>query len=381
MKIAILLLHVGGGHMEAANNIKLALEEQQPGCEVKIIDGLAESPAIWEWFFKFTWNTVQNKVQWLWDFMYNSKIFSSKLFAWWMYHFPWWGLRRAIREFGPDAVITTHYVCTPISINLRKKEGIPKRVNYVVTEYIWHPEYFWWPEADHYYIASEMVKKELDARGYPAEQIHLTGIPIKKAFAEPLERSEARQTLGLPQDATILFFFAGTFGGTAIDELIAGIKSRHVFPVVVCGKNQALKERLEALLKKEGIEGKVYGFVDFMNVIMAACDLMVGKGGALSCAETLATATPILLYGSPPGHELENAEYLQRLGAGRVTQTIPDVLETVADLLDNPEKLEAMREASRKHGKARAAEEVAATVLDDANRALAGGEPPRQLAS
>jgi processive 1,2-diacylglycerol beta-glucosyltransferase len=368
--------------MEAAKNIQKAVEAEDPDAEVRIIDGLAESPAIWAWAMNYWWVTTQNKAGWLWDWMYNSKLFQTKLWGFFMYWLPWWGLRRALRKYKPDVVFCTHFVCVPVASGVRKgSKEIDFRLNYVVTEFIWHDSYFWWPEADQYFIAADIGRQKLLAQGYPEEKINFTGIPIKEAFATEISKEAAREKLGFPQDKKVLFFFAGTFGGTNVAKVIHEIKEMDIYPVVVCGKNESAKKNIEKLLSKEQLDGTVYGFVDFMNEIMSACDFMIGKGGGLSCAECLALGVPILLYGSPPGHELGNAEHLEALGAGVVTPTIDDVLKNIHDLLDNPDKLATMREKSKAAGHPNSSREVARAAIADRKASLAGASDNKQLSA
>jgi processive 1,2-diacylglycerol beta-glucosyltransferase len=375
VKVAICLIHIGGGHMEAAKNIQNAVKEQHPDADVRILDGIALAPGFVEPLSRWAWNLVQNKLQFIWGWMYTSSFFSSAFFDYWMYSFPWGGLRRALRAFQPDVVVATHFVCAPLTIRLRRKKQIPSRVEFVVTEFVAHPKYDFWAGVDDYFCASDVVERGLLAKGAAPERVHKTGIPIKKAFSTTLTREAARAQLELPQDARVLFFFAGTFGGTSLEQVFKGLAGSDVYPVVVCGKNEEAKARTEALLASLGMKGKVYGFVDFMNVIMCACDFMIGKGGALSCSECLALGVPIVLYGSPPGNELGNARHMDAIGAGKIADTVDDVVATVNDWLAHPEKVQAMRARGLQHGHPNAAADVARVV---AARALeAAPAPPR----
>lgn len=376
MKAAILLLNVGGGHQEAANNLKAALTKTHPDVELRIIDGLIYTPRWFQILFAWWWLKMQYTAPRIWGWMYESPLFATRFWGWWMYHVPWWGIRRELREYRPDVVFITHFVCNPVAARVRRESKLDVRINYICTEFIWLDLYFRWFETDRYYFSTEQQREQAIASGIPAERIAITGIPIKPAFSEELSRADARTKLDIPQDATVLFFFAGTFGGTNIDRIVDSMKGKKVYPVVVCGRSAEAKERIEKLIAKAGIEGKVYGFVDFMDVIMRAADLMVGKGGALMCAECLATGCPVLLYGSPPGHELGNAQWLETIGAGIVTDTIDDVLRAIDDLLTHPDKLRRMHEASKAAGQPRAAEQVVELAIKDR---LATRAPAPQL--
>ncbi|MBI1944454.1 MAG: hypothetical protein HYS27_02090 [Deltaproteobacteria bacterium] len=375
MKAAILLLNVGGGHQEAANNLKAALERTHPDIELRIIDGLIYTPRWFQVLFAWWWLKMQYTAPRIWGWMYESPLFATRFWSWWMYHIPWWGMRRELRAYRPDVVFITHFVCNPVAARVRRESKLDMRINYICTEFIWLDLYFRWPETDRYFFSTEKQREQAIASGIAAERIAITGIPIKPAFAVELSRQDARTKLDIPQDATVLFFFAGTFGGTNIDRIVDSMKGKNVYPVVVCGKSTEAKERIEKLIAKAGIAGKVYGFVDFMDVIMRAADLMVGKGGALMCAECLATGCPVLLYGSPPGHELGNAQWLETIGAGIVTNTIDDVLRAIDDLLGHPEKLRRMHEVSKAAGLPKAADNVVDLAIKD--RLATRAAPPQ----
>ena len=83
MKVAIIFFNFGGGHKEAAVNVKNALEKQDPDAEVRLLDGLAIAPRLVGWFWGAVWNRVQSKNQGLWAIMYNWRFFSSGFWRYW----------------------------------------------------------------------------------------------------------------------------------------------------------------------------------------------------------------------------------------------------------------------------------------------------------
>lgn len=365
--------------MEAARNIERAFKAAHPDAEVRILDGIALAPRFVAPLAAFIWDLVQNKLQFIWGWMYTSRFFSSQFFDWWLYSFPWGGLRRALTAWDPDIVVNTHFVCTPLALRLRQKHRLKMRVNFVLTEFVAHAKYDCWDGTDEYFCAANGVKQGLLARGVPPERVHLTGIPIKPAFEQHIDKAAARAQLDVPADATVLFFFAGTFGGTSLADVLRGIAGKDVYPVVVCGKNEAARQSTEQLLADLKMPGKVYGFVDFMNVIMSACDFMVGKGGALSCSECLALGVPIILYGSPPGNELGNAKYLEGIGAGQVADSITDVIAAIEDWLAHPEKVAAMRAIGLAHGHPSAGSDVARIATEAWRASLPPSASHKQL--
>jgi processive 1,2-diacylglycerol beta-glucosyltransferase len=381
MKVAILFFNFGGGHKEAAVNVKNAIEKLEPSADVRLFDGLAIAPRPIGWFWGALWNNVQSKNQGLWAIMYNWTFFSTRFWRYWQEWWMWWGMRREVAAFAPDHVLSAHFLCPPLAFRLRRKKKLSYTISHFLTEFVWHDRFDWHPFLNRYFICADDVKQKILEHGFPEEDVRMTGIPIKPAFEEPMERAAAREKLGISPkklaDKKVLFFFAGTFGGTNLDKILRGMKTRAVFPVVVCGRNEAVKAQVERLFADEGIDGIVYGFVDFMATIMSASDFMVGKGGALSVSECLALRVPIILYGSPPGNETGNAQFMQRVGAGIMADTIEDVLRLVDEMLANPDKLDAMRAAGAPHSFPRAAHDAAQVVVEMDQRLQAGEEQLR----
>jgi UDP-N-acetylglucosamine:LPS N-acetylglucosamine transferase len=80
-------------------------------------------------------------------------------------------------------------------------------------------------------------------------------------------------------------------------------------PVVACGRNDALRRRLN----RSGTTIAL-GWVDDMAALMRGCQVVVQNAGGLSCLEALAAGVPVVTYRCLPGHGLSNAEGLEQAG-------------------------------------------------------------------
>jgi len=60
----------------------------------------------------------------------------------------------------------------------------------------------------------------------------------------------------------------------------------------------------------------LYPFVDFIDELMDAADVLITKPGGVTCSEAIAKGIPMILLEPIPGQEEDNLEYLleQRLG-------------------------------------------------------------------
>jgi UDP-N-acetylglucosamine:LPS N-acetylglucosamine transferase len=79
-------------------------------------------------------------------------------------------------------------------------------------------------------------------------------------------------------------------------------------PVVVCGHNGRLRERLA----RAGLPA--LGWVDEMPVLMKAVDVLVENAGGLMALEGMASGLPVATYRPIPGHGMRSAASLAQAG-------------------------------------------------------------------
>ena len=74
---------------------------------------------------------------------------------------------------------------------------------------------------------------------------------------------------------------------------------------------------------------RVYGYVENMAEVIAACDIVVSKPGGVTTAEVMAMGKPLVIYSSLPGQEDRNTDYLLNRGAAvkikKREQLIPEL--------------------------------------------------------
>jgi processive 1,2-diacylglycerol beta-glucosyltransferase len=139
--------------------------------------------------------------------------------------------------------------------------------------------------------------------------------------------------------------------------------------VAVAGKSEPLKKRLEALAKGAGKlpSGQPrllsVGFTTEMDQYMAAADLLIGKAGGLTTSEALARELPMVLVEPIPGQEERNADHLLEAGAAIRCNNLPAAAWKIATLVDQPEKLRAMKQAARAMAHPGAARVIALDAL------------------
>ncbi|WP_051809343.1 glycosyltransferase [Actinoplanes subtropicus] len=145
--------------------------------------------------------------------------------------------------------------------------------------------------------------------------------PAFRPSAGPEDVVAARQRLGLPLDARLALVVAGSGGVGDIDTTVHDlISASEAIPLVVCGHNHALRERL-------AVTGKViaFGWVDDMPSLLHAADVVVTNAGGLTAMEALVSHVPVISYRCLPGHGVANAAALERLGLAAWPRTVAEL--------------------------------------------------------
>jgi processive 1,2-diacylglycerol beta-glucosyltransferase len=109
---------------------------------------------------------------------------------------------------------------------------------------------------------------------------------------------------------------------------------------------------------------RVRGYVRDTLALMKRSSLLVTKPGGLTVAEACAVGVPMVLVRPLPGQERGNTDVLVRQGAAIHVQRDCDVQHAVTDLLHNRDLLYMMGARARTLGRASAAVDIAAAVLN-----------------
>ncbi|MEI6350486.1 MAG: glycosyltransferase [Verrucomicrobiota bacterium] len=275
-------------------------------------------------------------------------------------------LIRFIQRFRPDIIICTHFMPTGIIAHLIENGAISTHLSVVVTDMDMHA--MWLSRTFHrYFVAIEETKAHLEALGLPGERITVSGIPIDPIFAEPVNRSELRRSLGLDPDRTTLLFSAGAFGLSPAEFVVAKImQMRHrVQTIVICGKNEDLQQRVRNIVGPGNPDFIILGYTDRMHDLMKVSDLFLGKPGGLTTAESLACGLPLVIIDPIPGQEERNSDHLLEDGAALKCNELTTIAFKIDRLLEDPVRLESMRRRAAELGRPQAARTIVQTLLGD----------------
>lgn len=276
-------------------------------------------------------------------------------------------LVKFIRNFRPDITVCTHFLPVGIISHLIAKGKLDAHLSIVVTDLDMHA--MWLSRVFHrYFVAIDETRAHLEALGLPGERITVSGIPIDPVFAEPVDRAATRLGYGLDPGKTTLLLSAGALGVSPTEIAVGRLMQlRHeTQTIVVCGKSEETRMRVEAIVGENNPRFKILGYSDRMHELMKISDLFVGKPGGLTTSEALACGLPMAILEPIPGQEERNSDHLLEDGAAIKCNEMTTIPYKIDRLLDDPARLETMRLCAQRLGRPDAARTIARTLIEDA---------------
>ncbi|MBD3858579.1 diglucosyl diacylglycerol synthase [Bacillus sp. 28A-2] len=346
-KILILTANYGNGHMQVAKTLYDECKSQ--GFEHVIVSNLYQesNPIVSEVTQYLYLKSFSIGKQFYRLFYYGvDKIYNKRKFNIYLKM----GNKRLdelIQLHNPDIIIITFpMIVVP---EYRNKTGKVIPTFNVMTDFCLHK--IWVHEnIDRYYVATNYVKQKLVEIGTHPSDVKVTGIPIRPQFEADVPKSIIYKKYGLSSDKKVLLIMAGAHGVLKnVKELCeALLLDSEVQIVVVCGKNAALKQSLSELEQAHPHQLKALGYVEQIDELFRVTDCMITKPGGITLTEATAIGVPVILYKPVPGQEKENALFFEDHGAAIVINRHEDILESVTNLLQDEEKLEAMKQNIKK---------------------------------
>jgi processive 1,2-diacylglycerol beta-glucosyltransferase len=370
-RVLVLSASVGAGHLRAAQAVERALHEVAPSATVHNLDVLELTNAAFRRLYGKAYLDLVNRAPHVLGYFYDMldqpsrsganrgdrlRLAVEKL-----------NLRpfiRYLQEEHADLVINTHFLPAEIIAHLRVNGqlGVPQVT--ATTDFETHRLWVNQP-CEHYFTATPEGARYLHHWGVPAADTTVTGIPIDPVFSKPKDRADCRKRHGLAGDRPVVLQLAGGFGVGPIEKIYRAIQDveRPLELVVIAGRNEAVKAKLEALPPSPRHRTHVLGFTDKIDELMAAADLVVSKPGGLTTSETLARGAVMVIVNPIPGQESRNSDYLLENGAAIKANNIATLAYKIGALLDDPARLARVKENVARLARPRAAYDVAERSL------------------
>ena len=207
----------------------------------------------------------------------------------------------------------------------------------ILTDLADYPPHFWMEKQPQYLICgTEKAVEQARAIGHKNSHVIATsGMILRPQFyaERDWDRAVELSRLGLdPQLPTGLVLFGGE--GSNVMFPIAqrlGNSSLNLQLVMICGRNEKLRKRLEALQTRNRIF--IEGFTKEIPYYMHLADFFIGKPGPGSISEALQMNLPVIVEANAwtLPQERYNAEWVRDQGMGMVLKNFRQVESAVSE--------------------------------------------------
>ena len=349
MRILVLSVSAGAGHVRAAEAIRRHAEMHRRDVSVIHLDAMDFAPSGFRMVYTDFYLKLVSRHPAVWSYLYQRSNEAS-------HHSHWERLRRAterlctralrkkIADIKPDAIVCTHFLPAEMLSRMIAAGRVECPVWVQVTDFDLHRMWVHDNMAG-YFAANEEVAYRMRAGGINADKIHVTGIPVMPVFGQACDRAECAGEFGIdPQRMTILLMGGGA-GMGRLDDVAERLLqlNGHYQLVALAGRNHTLLEALRSVSERHRGRLVVQGYTEKIERLMACADVAVTKPGGLTVSECLAVGLPMIVNEPIPGQEERNADFLLEQGAA-LKACDPVTLEyRIRYLLRNPEKLADMR--------------------------------------
>jgi UDP-N-acetylglucosamine--N-acetylmuramyl-(pentapeptide) pyrophosphoryl-undecaprenol N-acetylglucosamine transferase len=272
--------------------------------------------------------------------------------------------RRLLNDFRPDVIFFTGgYVAVPVALAGRS-----------VPSLLYVPD-----------IEPGMALKSLagmadviavtteESQKFFNKKIYETGYPLRAELAL-WDRRTATQHLGISAELPVLLVFGGSKGAhtlnlAVLNNLRALLEKFEMIHISGERDWQIVTQTREQLPVDLAARYHALQYLHEMGAALAAADLVVSRAGASSLGELPLFGLPAILVPYPHAwrYQKVNADYLTRRGAAIILEDHrlnDELLPTLNVLMENPNKLRAMRAAMFELSHPRAAEKIASALIE-----------------
>jgi len=272
--------------------------------------------------------------------------------------------RRILKAFKPDVLFFTGgYVAVPMALSGRSIPSLlyvpdiePGAALKSLTGF-----------ADAITVTTEQSQRYFD------KKVIETGYPLR-ADLVLWDRETAHRHLGISGERPVLLVFGGSKGARSINMTV--LKDLRpileMFEVIHLSGEldwNYVKHHRDQLPKELAARYHAMPYLHEMGAALAAADMVVSRAGASCLGEYPLFGLPAILVPYPHAwrYQKVNADYLTQRSAAIILEDQflnDELLNTLKVLMDNPNKLQAMRAAMFELSHPRAAEKIASALIE-----------------
>lgn len=208
--------------------------------------------------------------------------------------------------------------------------------------------------------------------------VEITGNPIRKEFICS-DKPKAKIKLGIESQKTILLVMGGSQGARSINNAIIPILQKLLDEFDICIFHQSGKKRFKETISllekefpnyKENENYRLMPYIDDMPSLLCASDIAISRSGSLSLSELCATGVASILVPYPysaANHQMKNAQAMVDRNCSILIEDnalTPELLyKTIANLLNNKDKLNILQSAAIKNSMPNATNDIVERLI------------------
>lgn len=244
------------------------------------------------------------------------------------------GMTSLVAIHRPDVIVSTYPGTTEVLGRLRQRGRIDVPVCAAITD-LAALRYWAHPGVDLHLLTHPQSLAEVRAIAGDRPTLPVRGLTGPK-FDRPLDPLEAKRGLDLPTESKLAVVSGGGWGVGRLESAArVALEVEGLDVVCVCGKNEALRRRLEATFAGQP-RVRVLGFTERMADLLSAADVLVHATAGLTVLEALTQGTPVISYGWGIGHIRANNRGYARFGLAQVAKDPRELADALARALAAP---------------------------------------------
>ncbi len=358
----------GAGHVKAAEALIVSIKTKEPTAEIIhedtfelinkqmnnlirlfYISLIKRAPKVWGKFYNMTkdldYDSLFNRM--------NNNYGKSKLMNY-------------INAIKPDVIICTYPTVAGMLASLRLNGELNIPVISVVTDYTVHSQWIH-PGVDLNIVGNRDVYKGFVERGIDKNRIQISGIPVNPKFDTPSNKEEIFHKLGLKKDRLTFLIMGGAYGvlnkAKWMVKRLANVKE-NIQLIIVCGKDKKLYESLDDVITKTRNPVLRFGYVNNIDELMTAADVIITKAGGLTVSEALTKHLPLIIFKPIPGQEENNATFIKKIGAGFIAPTDEQLMMSIEKIIKNPQLITEMMHAAESAFPGQSSKKAAESIIE-----------------
>ena len=263
-------------------------------------------------------------------------------------------IRNIVLDFNPDVIVSTHCYAGNIVSILKHDKIYNKRSFQILTDYVDCPYWETGIYNDFVFTPHELTHQYLINRGYNDKQLLVSGYPINAVYEEEKDKTELRKKFNIADDEFVILISGGGYGLNNPKKIIKHLRKSNLINtkhkiLCLCGRNTKQKLQLDKYIAKNNIPNvQTFEFINYVDELLSVSDVIFCRGGAGTISEAIRKHVIPIIREKVICNELINKEIFIKENIALGLNKTSDIVKTINFCLDNPDKLNAMRESMPK---------------------------------